>query len=632
MAGERKIAAIGVESRSCFTWHSRGNMTSSFLNRLSVRNRIWTIVAVLIGSIVLGSVIDTLMLRKALWHEKEHTTRQLVESAFSVLSHFHRLQEKGELFEAAAQAAAIATIKAMRYDEREYFWLNDLGTPFPKMIMHPTVPALDGQVLDAQQFNCATSVRVGTDGAFTATDGKKNLFVAFVEVVNQGGQGYVTYDWPKPKAEGGATEKLYPKLSYVRKFEPWGWVIGSGIYIDNVGEAVRTQAGGNALLVAGAGIILLLFASLMARSITQPLRLTVSTMRAIGKGEQGLSQRLPVEGNSEIAELARGFNEMLAQLEARSAELARHQESLEDEVARRTAELRDSNQHLAERQTEIEALLRKMEDAQNQILQSEKLAAIGQLAAGVAHEINNPVGFVKSNLAVLTGYVECMLALLDAYGEWECKEPARSPRVDAAKQEADLPFLRQDIVALLAESREGLERVEKIVQNLKDFSHVDESEWQEADLNAGLESTLNVVWNELKYKAEVVREYGDLPRIRCLPGQLNQVFMNLLLNAAQAIEEHGTITLRSAREGDWIRIDIADTGHGMPPEVQKRVFEPFFTTKPVGKGTGLGLSLAYDIVVKKHGGRLELFSEPGEGTTFRIWLPVRGGGVRGPDQ
>ncbi|MBI4984507.1 MAG: histidine kinase, partial [Rhodocyclales bacterium] len=277
---------------------------------------------------------------------------------------------------------------------------------------------------------------------------------------------------------------------------------------------------------------------------------------------------------------------------------------------------------VAERTRDLTALLKKMEDAQNQILQSEKMAAIGQLAAGVAHEINNPIGFVNSNLGTLKNYVEQLLGLIDIYDQTVAKAPIQAPQLAAAKQEVDLDFLRSDIVALLAESREGLERVKKIVQDLKDFSHVDEAELQEADINAGLDSTLNVVWNELKYKTEIVKQYGQLPPVRCIPGQLNQVFMNLLINAAQAIEQHGTITLRSGIKGKEIWVEVADTGRGMTPEVLHRVFEPFFTTKPVGKGTGLGLSLSYDIIVKKHGGRFEVDSAPGKGSTFRIWLPI----------
>jgi len=229
---------------------------TTLLNHLSVRNRIWAVVALLIGSIVVGGVMNVLTLREVMWREKEQKTRQLVESGFSVLAHFHALQTRGELTEAAAQAGAIGTIRAMRYDEKEYFWLTDLGQPFPKMVMHPTMPELEGQRMDAAQFN-------------SAANGQKNLFVAFVDVVNQGGQGYVTYDWPKPMVGSGVTEQRYPKLSYVKKFAPWGWLIGSGVYVDDVDAAVRREGERNVLLVSGTGIVLLLFALLIARSIAK---------------------------------------------------------------------------------------------------------------------------------------------------------------------------------------------------------------------------------------------------------------------------------------------------------------------------------------------------------------------------
>jgi two-component system NtrC family sensor kinase len=187
--------------------------------------------------------------------------------------------------------------------------------------------------------------------------------------------------------------------------------------------------------------------------------------------------------------------------------------------------------------------------------------------------------------------------------------------------------LKEDLPALLKESEEGLARVTKIVRDLKDFAHVSESQYQEADLNAGMDSTLNVVRNELKYKADLVCEYGDIAHIECEAAQINQVFMNLLVNAAQAIDQHGTITVRSGSgtgaDANTVWVEVQDSGKGMTPEVQKRIFEPFFTTKPVGKGTGLGLSLSYDIIVKKHGGRIDVTSEPGKGSTFRITLPLR---------
>lgn len=274
---------------------------------------------------------------------------------------------------------------------------------------------------------------------------------------------------------------------------------------------------------------------------------------------------------------------------------------------------------------EQKRLIGKLEEAQNQMLQSEKLASIGQLAAGVAHEINNPIGFVNSNLGSLDGYVRNLLSILDAYQNIENALGASAPErqaINDLKKKLDFDYLREDICTLVEESKSGLDRVKKIVQNLKDFSHVDASdEWQLADLHKGLDSTLNVVNNEIKYKAEVIREYGKLPEIECLPSQLNQVFMNLLVNAAHAIEERGTITIRTGSQADQVWVEVSDTGKGISPEHIKKIFDPFFTTKPIGKGTGLGLSLSYGII-QKHHGRFEVQSEVGKGTTFRVWLPV----------
>ncbi len=270
---------------------------------------------------------------------------------------------------------------------------------------------------------------------------------------------------------------------------------------------------------------------------------------------------------------------------------------------------------LRRRWLELAGKMAELEEAHGQLLQSEKMASIGVLAAGVAHEINNPVGFVGSNLGTLKSYSEDLVALLEA-----CRA-GRATEADFAA--ADFDYLKTDLAELIRESRDGLERVRKIVADLKDFSRVDRAEWQEADLNAGIECTLNVVWNELKYKADVVRAYDpSLPRVACLPAQINQVAMNLLVNAAHAIAERGVITVRTGHDADWAWIEVEDNGAGMPPEVLKHIFDPFYTTKPVGKGTGLGLSISYDIV-RKHGGRIDVTSEPGHGSCFRVCLPLR---------
>ena len=320
------------------------------------------------------------------------------------------------------------------------------------------------------------------------------------------------------------------------------------------------------------------------------------------------------QGDADRRMVERSLDEMSHELTERNRDLRRELE------ARRVTE----TALLAEK-AEQTALIRKLEEAHNQLLQSEKLASIGQLAAGVAHEINNPIGFVNSNLGTLAEYVESLLTVLTAY-ETECPHCVNQEtqqRIDAVRAAVEIDYLRKDIGLLLAESREGLARVKRIVQDLKDFSRVDAGEWEWADLHRGLDSTLNVVNNEIKYKADLVKEYGRLPQVECLASQLNQVFMNLVVNAAHAIADRGTITIRTGTmDEDWVWIEIADTGSGIAPENLKRIFDPFFTTKPVGQGTGLGLSLSYGIV-RKHGGHLEVKSEPGVGTTFKVILPVR---------
>jgi signal transduction histidine kinase len=290
---------------------------------------------------------------------------------------------------------------------------------------------------------------------------------------------------------------------------------------------------------------------------------------------------------------------------------------LHEDQRRRIEELARLNHDLSES-------TRMLDEAQAHLLQSEKLASIGQLAAGVAHEINNPVGYVNSNLTSMRDYVGRLFGLIDAY---EAAEPALArpealAEVRRHKEAAGLDFLRQDLRDLLDECEEGLTRVKRIVQDLKDFAHADDGEWEQADLHKGLDSTLNIVHNELKYKAEVVKEYGELPAVECIPSQLNQVFMNLLVNAAHAIPERGTITVRTGARGERVWVEVADTGVGIDPEHLGRLFDPFFTTKPVGEGTGLGLALAYGIV-HRHGGRIGVDSQPGAGTTFRVTLPVR---------
>ncbi|MEI7612465.1 MAG: ATP-binding protein [Betaproteobacteria bacterium] len=303
--------------------------------------------------------------------------------------------------------------------------------------------------------------------------------------------------------------------------------------------------------------------------------------------------------------------------------LTRQVAALTQALQQQLEEKKRAEEALQKEKAEQQVLIGRLEEAHNQLLQSEKMASIGQLAAGVAHEINNPIGYVNSNLGALQTYVQSLLRLVADYEQYEAELPPESLKaLNERKQEIDLDYLRNDVSDLLSESLGGLQRVKRIVQDLKDFSHISDTEMQWANLEEGLESTLNVVWNELKYKVEMVKEYGKVPEVECIPSQINQVFMNLLVNAGQAIPERGVITLRTGQEGENVWVEVADTGAGIPPEIIKRIFDPFFTTKPVGSGTGLGLSITHGIL-RKHNGQIDVASEPGKGTTFRITLPIK---------
>lgn len=331
--------------------------------------------------------------------------------------------------------------------------------------------------------------------------------------------------------------------------------------------------------------------------------------------------------------------------ERRDAEnaLRKAHSELENLVGRRTEQLAESNQkleadikqraivesELVKRNAELMHLNEQLSKAQQQLLQSEKLASIGQLAAGVAHEINNPVGYVFSNFGSLESYIQDLFEILAAYEKSESTIADEKLRTEIAgmREKIELEFLKQDIPELMRQSKEGIIRVRKIVQDLKDFSRVDSNQtWQKANLHECIESTLNIVNNEIKYKADVIKEFGSIPEVECLPSQINQVIMNLVVNASHAMgEERGKIILRTfvpKEDAHIVVIEVEDTGMGMPKEITSRIFDPFFTTKPIGKGTGLGLSIAYGII-QKHNGSIEVTSTVGKGTCFKIRLPIK---------
>ena len=348
-----------------------------------------------------------------------------------------------------------------------------------------------------------------------------------------------------------------------------------------------------------------------------------------GRGAAGLLELLPADAWEQARATGRWAGEItmpsgvVLKIVVRSGEADDDGVDLNLVIFDDVTQRRVRQAELQQRHDELQAAHLRLAGTQEQLLQSEKMASIGLLAAGVAHEINNPIGYVHSNLGTLREYVGALFALIE-------HQDAALQSVDAGLREdivlqrerLDIDFIVGDLPKLLDESREGIERVTKIVQDLKEFSYVGRGdEMRPSDLHKGLESTLNIVWNDLKYKTRVEKHYGELPLVECHLSEINQVLVNLLINAGQAIENRGTITIATGAEDGEAWISIADSGCGIPADVLPRIFDPFYTSKPIGRGTGLGLAIAYSIVSKHHG-RIEVESEPGVGTTFRVVLPV----------
>jgi signal transduction histidine kinase len=311
-----------------------------------------------------------------------------------------------------------------------------------------------------------------------------------------------------------------------------------------------------------------------------PILFGVDLLGVIAVGRKLSGDRLLADDRMLVRTLA---NQSSIAIENAKAfdEIAKLNETLEARVDERTAELRDT---------------------QAQLVQSEKMKSLGQLVAGVAHELNNPIGFVHANLQLLDEYVKKLM--------------------DGPDTEADAQRIAEAITKLLSRSREGTERVKKIVQDLRTFSRMDQAELQEVDLHEEIDRTLALMEPRLKNRIVVERDYGTLPRVQCYAGQLNQVFLNLLINACDAIENKGTIRIKTRPTSGGVRLIFHDDGPGIPAAVQSRIFDPFFTTKPIGVGTGLGLSLSHGII-ERHDGKISVSSLPGRGTTFTVDLPLQ---------
>jgi signal transduction histidine kinase len=382
-------------------------------------------------------------------------------------------------------------------------------------------------------------------------------------------------------------------------------------------------------------IVLAIYTS---RAIARPIRAVTVVAHQIAQ-ESNFNLQAPVASTDEMGILATSLNVLIRRVkyllheqQAANEQLGDYNQTLEQQVQKRTQELEQKNRVL-------EQTLQDLKLTQSQLVQSEKMSSLGQLVAGVAHEINNPVNFIHGNLKYLHEYTENLLGLISLYQE---EYPTPSAAILTELDRIDFDFLQTDLEKILRSIRVGTDRIREIVLSLRNFSRLDESALKWANLHDGIDSTLMILQNRLKAKLgnpgiQVLKNYGELPLVECYPGQLNQVLMNLLTNAIDALEEcnqqrtaeeiqanPATIHIRThALDEVWVAIHITDNGLGIPEAVQTRLFDPFFTTKIVGKGTGLGLSISYQIVTENHRGKLSCFSTPGQGAEFVIEIPVR---------
>lgn len=396
-----------------------------------------------------------------------------------------------------------------------------------------------------------------------------------------------------------------------------------GIDITVILKTIKEAEQRSIFIAAIEMLLVALFSFALGTYLTKQLKvLTIATNR-ISSGK--LDVYIPVSGNDEITAVSNAFNLMAKNLHEASerrdlfeSELKSLNQKLEEIVLKRTKVIIDKNQQL-------EAANKSIKETQSKLMHSDKMASVGLLAAGVAHEINNPMSFIISNVEILEEYTEQFQTLIDLYKQMSLEEGDKSNLIDTIQEfesKIDLAFIQDDLPGLIKDTKEGTSRVKDIVKGLKEFSHVDhENNFTQCNLNDCIKSTLKVVNNELKYHCEIKTDFGDLPNTYCAEGQIKQVILNLLINAGHAIEEKGLIEISSQQNNDTIEIIIKDNGCGISEQALDKIFDPFYTTKAIGKGTGLGLSISYGII-QDHNGDIKIESQIGVGSTFTIQLPI----------
>ncbi len=391
-----------------------------------------------------------------------------------------------------------------------------------------------------------------------------------------------------------------------------GWTIGVGIDGVDIFRPIKVLTWWLLGVTVFLAALVVLFTYIIADGITVPLKKVIRSAQTIAQGN--LNDRVQVRSADEVGILAATFNDMARALSAREQELQELNKNLERMVRERTNELENSHEALKKAYVDLQ-------NTQEQLVQTEKMASLGQLVSGIAHEIKNPLNFIYGNTSFLADYTQKLQSLLESYNKLASLSPEDRSEMDRLKDIMHYSFIRDDLKTLIDNFTEGARRINTIVSDLRTFSRMDTDTISEIDLHASLEMSLNLLRNQYRNRIEIHREYGDIPKIQGYSGKLSQVFMNLLSNAFHAVKDKGEVWIRTRSSNGTVEVEIEDNGIGIQREHLKRIFEPFFTTKPVGQGTGLGLSISYGII-EQHHGKIHVASIPDKGSTFTVRLPV----------
>jgi two-component system NtrC family sensor kinase len=392
----------------------------------------------------------------------------------------------------------------------------------------------------------------------------------------------------------------------------FGWIVGVEIDEADVLRPIKTLSYwlfGASILLA---MLVVLFTYVIAEGITVPVKTLIRSALTIARGN--FNERVPIRSSDEVGILASAFNQMARALSVRETQLQELNRNLENMVHDRTIELENSHEALKRAYLDLQS-------TQEQLIQTEKMASLGQLVAGIAHEIKNPLNFIYGNTGFLADYTQKLQNLIDSFEKLSSISIEDRAEISRLKDSLHYSFIKEDLKTLIDNFSEGARRINTIVSDLRAFSRMDADRISEVDIHASLEMSLNLMRNQYKNRIEIHKEYGDIPKIQGYLGKLNQVFMNLLSNAFHAIQGKGDVWIRTRSNDGNVEIEIEDSGVGIPKENLKRIFEPFFSTKPVGQGTGLGLSISYGII-EQHQGKIQVTSIPQKGSSFIVRLPI----------